>query len=618
MELLYIFIQKFASLENQGVSLTSKFHIDYDFKKEKLTIVDSENSLVKYFHSNILDIKAIIGANGSGKSSIIKYLFDECYITTAYLHGEYPSNFFVFLNDDNEIIIHRNQLNSISNLEIINRTRKNITINHNSYYNEAFNWKNLPSFKNYGIIYFSNLFDNNQREHEFHDSFNISTNFLLKKSKEAFYNKPYQTGFEQTDCFRINELIRQLNFVNRNAETILDFKLPDYLMVSYIEIDQNQLIEYTKNSKKESEEANYHKAILSLIEGFNKFTEISRKVNNQKKHFLFLIQKSALLNYARFINEQIKISLEGLVALKSDVFNVIKNNISVNIMNFDLIIENIESIEKAYSNKTDINLDKVFSKHLFIINNFIKLSDQLVETSSIIVSPLNVPVNVPILKDWFISYMECKQFTDFLNFGWRDLSSGELARFNILSRFYEVLNTQRAQDKKGFIVLIDEGDIFLHPNWQRKFIDILNNDLAPLFGKKKIQIILTSHSPFVTSDLTKSHIHFFTPKELNDIGHKETFAQNIYSLFNDSFYLESPIGKFATDFIQDILDRLNGKKDIGDKKELKAKIDRIGDAFIKQKVTSMFYEICPEEYESEKIKRDRINQLEAELKRLKS
>lgn len=618
MELLYIFIQKFASLENQGVSLTSKFHIDYDFKKEKLTITDSDCSLSKYFRNNILDIKAIIGSNGSGKSSIIKYLFHECYVTTAYLHGEYPSSFFVFLNNSNEIVIHRNQLNPLTNLEIENLTKENITIKRDSYYNEAFNWKNLSLFQNYGIIYFSNLFDNNQKEEELHDSFNISTNYLLKKSKEKFYNKLYQTGFEQTECFRINELIRQLDFVNRNSEVKLEFDIPEYLMVSYIEIDQNQLLEYTKTSKKEDEEINYCDAILSLINGFNEFTEISRKTNDQKRHFLFLMQKSALMNYSKYINEQIKISIDGLLVLKSDVLDVIKNHISVNIMDFDLIIKEIESIEIAYSKSHSINLDKIFSKHLFVIHDFLKLSIQLVEISSIVLSPLNVPVKASIFNKWFNGYMKCKLFTDFLNFGWRDLSSGELARFNILSRFYEVLNNQRAQDKKGFIVLIDEGDIFLHPNWQRGFISMLNKDVAALFGQKKIQIILTSHSPFVTSDLTKSHIHFFTPEGFGDVEHKETFAQNIYSLFNDSFYLESPIGKFATDFIQDILDRLNRKKEIGDKNELKTKIDRIGDAFIKQKITSMFYEICPEEYESKKAKRERINQLEAELKRLKS
>lgn len=618
MELLFIFIQKFASLENQGVNLTSKFHIDYDYKKEKLTIADSEGSLVKYFHGNISDIKAIIGANGSGKSSIIKYLFDECYITTAYLHGEYPSSFFVFLNKNNEIVVHRNELNPLPSLEIVNLTKEGITIKKDSFYHEAFNWKNFPLFRNTGMIYFSNLFDNNQRENEFHDSFNISTNFLLKKSKEAFFNKPYQTGFEQTDCFRINELIRQLNFINRNSGVTLEFKLPDYLMVSYIEIDQNQLIEYTKTSKKEGEEVEYHKAILSLIEEFNRFTEISRPGNNQQKHFLFLMQKSALLNYVRYINEHIKISLDGLLALKSDVFQVIKNNITVNTMNFDLIIEKIEAIEKEYSIKAGINLDRIFSKHLFIIKKFVKLSDQLVEKSNIVLSPLNVPVNEAILKDWFISYMECKQFTDFLNFGWRDLSSGELARFNILSRFYEVLSHERAKEKNGFIVLIDEGDIFLHPNWQRKFINILNNDLAPLFGEKKIQIILTSHSPFVTSDLTKSHIHFFTPIGHNDVDHKETFAQNIYTLFNDSFYLENPMGEFAQDFIEDILNRLNRRKAVGDLDNLKSCINLIGENFIRQKLTAMFNEAFPEIYESEKIKQERIKVLEAELKQLKS
>src|ERR1019366_427183 len=117
-------------------------------------------------------------------------------------------------------------------------------------------------------------------------------------------------------------------------------------------------------------------------------------------------------------------------------------------------------------------------------------------------------------------------------------------------------------------VLIDEGDVFLHPAWQKRFVYLLLEYLPIIFAKtehgvqRNIQIIFTTNSPIPASDLPNSNTIFldrvliqsdkdssmiFTSivkDSLND--QKETFATNIHTLFSDSFFIKNGlIGDFA-------------------------------------------------------------------------
>lgn len=73
--------------------------------------------------------------------------------------------------------------------------------------------------------------------------------------------------------------------------------------------------------------------------------------------------------------------------------------------------------------------------------------------------------------------------------GFDELSSGEL---NIVSILYDaVFGTT-----DNSILLIDEPEISLHIVWQQQFIDAL---LEAIKNKSNVQIIIASHSPFITS-----------------------------------------------------------------------------------------------------------------------
>ncbi|MCG3694450.1 AAA family ATPase [Aliarcobacter butzleri] len=60
-------------------------------------------------------------------------------------------------------------------------------------------------------------------------------------------------------------------------------------------------------------------------------------------------------------------------------------------------------------------------------------------------------------------------------------------------------------DGENRLILLDEPDNTLHPNWQKEYINLL---VTLLKDKKYIHIIITSHSPFLISDLPKENVIF--------------------------------------------------------------------------------------------------------------
>ena len=144
-----------------------------------------------------------------------------------------------------------------------------------------------------------------------------------------------------------------------------------------------------------------------------------------------------------------------------------------------------------------------------------------------------------------------------LEFEWNGLSSGELALINLFGR----LNSIKNKVKKNVVLLLDEVDLGLHPEWQRKWV----NNVLPIIGKimekqngsvrvvvtTHSPIILSTHSPIILSDFLAEDV-IYLPEEPNKI--LKTFGQNIYTLFKNSFFLEAPKGAFSEQVIEDLLE----------------------------------------------------------------
>lgn len=109
--------------------------------------------------------------------------------------------------------------------------------------------------------------------------------------------------------------------------------------------------------------------------------------------------------------------------------------------------------------------------------------------------------------------------------------------------------------KYGYVnVMLDEVELYFHPDLQRRFISLLLDSIKglQLSSNCGINITLITHSPFVLSDIPDSNILCMSRKEHGDAFDK-TFAANIHDLFNNTFILPYTIGEYAQRKITEIV-----------------------------------------------------------------
>ena len=82
MELVYLWVKNYKNIVEQGFNFSSRFRCEYDEDTKELNIIDKEETgefYPKNFFGDNINITAIVGENGSGKSSLVK-LFEKIFL----------------------------------------------------------------------------------------------------------------------------------------------------------------------------------------------------------------------------------------------------------------------------------------------------------------------------------------------------------------------------------------------------------------------------------------------------------------------------------------------------------------------------------------------------------
>lgn len=143
-------------------------------------------------------------------------------------------------------------------------------------------------------------------------------------------------------------------------------------------------------------------------------------------------------------------------------------------------------------------------------------------------------------------------------------SSGEYARWSLFSKLLSVFfRDSNLKDNPlpeipkhdNYIILFDEAELYMHPEWQRKLINDIIVFLETINNKNQffsnISLLFSSNSPFLMSDLPTECIQLF---DADGTGQK-TFGQHIYTILKDRFFMQKgTIGEFATRCINKALE----------------------------------------------------------------
>ena len=138
-------------------------------------------------------------------------------------------------------------------------------------------------------------------------------------------------------------------------------------------------------------------------------------------------------------------------------------------------------------------------------------------------------------------------------------------------------------------MIFDEMELCFHPEYQRTFVNNLVSYIKRAGFNKvfSFNIILTTHSPFILSDIPACNILALKDGAPdNSFKDEQTFAANIYDILGNKFFMENFIGEFASKEIDGIISRLTNKKVITEKGKtiIKSRIGLIGDDIIRIKL----------------------------------
>ena len=582
MELLYIYIWN-DKRNIKGCEYNFSPNYKFSYQPGTKTFYMEERSSLpnNWFGDNIHNITAIVGKNGAGKSNLI-----DCIIKALCGQGDgvifYKYNNLIYSNIPNQV----NDYNFDFKVERFDRFGSPLNSEFKEHVNDTF------------VVFYSPTIDRSlSNKHSHYSKFrDLSNSYILRQPLSRLTQTPEYAQISDVDIMQTNDIFRLLLFFVYSHEykhsVFESIKLPEYFEL--------KLLYY---SDSEPQHPTYK--VLSNDVPTEKFKARLKKFILTQ---IFLLERNYPESWDNDTTfEEVLLSLNNGENYRPNIFDTLCQLYDSG----DIIYkEELTGLRKGYYEfKCKIRIGAIsqeFINALYCYYNFIPMAPY----ASFGTIESNVS-NAQVV----------------INYG---MSSGERAIYTFFSRLIgEIFGKQgeihhaainkiihdNKYDGKTIIILLDEPDLQLHPEWQQKFIDMLLQLLWLYFPKVKFQIIITTHSPILLSDIPKKNVIFIdknfdgSSRVCNEVDFNETFAANIHSLYNNSFFLDGiPIGCFAKRKVEELYDKINNDV-LSD--NIIEDIYRIGEPIIR----GVLLKLYDEKRKSSK-KSERIKMLKKELSKL--
>lgn len=643
--------------EDLGLNLSSEYNISHTYNDDKelsIKIEDNTEYIKDFYTSTICDIKTFVGNNGAGKTSLLRLISDiiskrdlhehECEYVLVYVDQEKQKNgrlkkkFYYYKNTFEKE-------SCIKNLKFPEKEVCPFYCKDVSFVPETY--RNYPDDYSAKLtIFYSPSFSGNAHLYRrfYGDGGNykdISTDALLLNDKEAFSNPKtyaFRSYGKENQLFYYSALEqnRLISFLLNAGEEFFKI-LPIPQMIKMTPSLQSVDLALSDLAVKIVNENDVYDLIINELQGrikdewyndyVEKFNEKTRNyedlskfssdyeydkdelVNSVKKCWMDYYQSikslndmfrfAALMSYTRtfYTNSHVKevdssidkyfnlnlrlkyfLTLQG--GLKyADFWN--KNHEIIRVK------KHIENIIRYY--------DKCSSGYEENSDGFATHKNGYYQNGYIV---FNLNEHHDNLKKIHDEYNDIYKLTDFVIFGFtRPLSSGEDQFLRFYSRLYWILKDVSIDKPIDSIHLfIDEGELYLHPEWQRKWLDVFirlmqhietimrkqydyNNRLEENISYHKsimnesrplqIQLFMATHSPFMLTDMFENNIIRLKRKGIGRtpivVSSEKFVAGDINGILKNGFFMKGTLGAYIEKKIIKILKHLkrgnvNGKE----------------------------------------------------------
>lgn len=614
MELVFLYVNLSRSkfIEKSGFNFSPNYNFEVNYKdgwyelsenKQKKTIADD------FFDKDrcISNVTAIVGENGAGKTTLLEYILlsglskkkekNKEYYDYNMDQFEYKKQIVIYKDGDKLVCYHNvNDFKEFKDPRI-----KYINVNKDKKFID--NLKNNTGFKNMTKISLTNsLYSKNEiSKHERLDTITLNPN-TINRLKNSFFEKSVCFDKSKYDAFNKIPTILSEYKDTKDFQNILDLLYTKYILSknekSIFENLVNRDITISFKSVKmyldkwdEEYTTHYKKGKDDLMSFHDTWKNVIINVDKKLRKVDIVLRLYENLVFELITYKGINEKDIGIFDSKQEMIEFIES--SVKSINDTLYFKNayneIKAYEKCLNNNMQYHCLLPRDDLAYVINKIIKpKSKELTEF-------LNLVEN-SFLKN------ECSFVLKYIDIGGLDFSSGERALLNFFSWMHILPYFNKIQTEiekslfDNILLLIDEIDLYCHPSWQQKLLYYLIQEAKLNFKGKNVQIIFTTHSPIVLSDMPRSNIIYLKHQDGKLVidgkeNHKETFGTNIYKLFDDAFFLEKQgqVGQFAKGKIQTLIDKVRNvdKLDVERINRLKQEISIIGEPLIREKLISM-------------------------------
>lgn len=560
MELIYLWIYNYKCIKNQGFSLSARYQGRAVLDSDKLTLDIEE------MHSDRPDIQkpfdsiiALIGKNGSGKSSVIEAI-------SKLLAGDIFSgpNAFIVAKKDGKILVIGNALEAairLGNVDISQKAKRGLGADvHTIYYSPVFS-PHQQEIVNATRAHFTDvsnhqIYRGTNRNNRIRD-LRMQLQYLNTSELKEFnqdvvgFDKFLEIDFEEFKSLPIQIKIQDLvETAGRNLDTrssrslhfLIRFfsALPQKLFEYLEQLESGDAKELANSAIAQRNKLNFQHYLEDLLQ--ERFSTIQEKHGDDKISELFFF---ITLQKLAFRNNEVISQIALLLLLETEL------NSESAIRSLKKLARHKEIQHAAEAVKNAIVNGQSDAEEF--LNIFREAN--LTPSFPMQFAPKDSNRAISIANKLFF-----KRFQPYgIHLGWKGMSSGQIAKLNLFSRIHSGFLTSSTQT--SIVLILDEADSFLHPDWQRTLL----KELCQYFQIVKqpptgLVLMIASHSPIMISDLYPEMVNILTRESseqtIIEKPLESTLGSNIHTLYQQEFFLKTTIGQIVSDRIQKVLNPL--------------------------------------------------------------
>ena len=543
MKLIALVIKQYDELfKNQIFNFSDEYKVSFDFETNELKIDKNPDYIENFYGESIYNISPIVGINGTGKTTILNIISSH----SPYKYEQDPDNQYLSLFE-------------LGKQE--DRVRFNISSTNLSV-------KNLPAV---GTFY---------RKQD--GSFNCNPEYYEGDKNILYVNLQSKGG--GTIGYRTALNPKGLAMFINSYFWLSDREIISSVLSCSLEIEPYGLKDYSDSIPRG----------INAI-GFLIYKTIHNIFYEEDEFIKKLLSESLLSKCEKYLKEYVSDYEDSGRYLLSDIVKELdKNEVKDETMKIRKeYVESIITIVKIFKeirengSLIDNNSSSILLK--YSNNNrrlFEDLNDRLLQYTKLkgLMRDLCYDLNKS-----FNNYNLLKETPDY------HMSTGEGNLIEIFSQLYTYLSMHE-ESSEDIILLVDELESGMHLEWSRRLIQILIDNLSEILedeGKgRKIQLIFTTHSPYMLSDIKPGNVIMIEKNQ--ETGYSEgkvlqnTFAKNIQEIMKENL-IDNIYGDFALAKINSMIERLNGEEEQeGNEEELLKEIHLISEPILRNKLLEMY------------------------------